>query len=228
MRIILTENVPNLGSLGDEVQVKDGYARNYLLPRGMAIPAEGRDARAIQHRRTWLEKQREEAIKSAQSEAERVAGLQPVLKVRAGSGGRLFGSVTNRDLQAALAELGVEVDRRAIQLYAQVKSLGAYSASVRLHTDVKVDVEFRVEPIEQPAAQAEGQGEEAAAGGAEGAEAAEDAEGAEAAEATPAPEEAEGEAQVAEGAAGEAAGEEEAPEAEGAGEAAGSERPPEG
>jgi large subunit ribosomal protein L9 len=167
MRIILTQNVPNLGFMGDEVSVKDGYARNFLLPRGMAMPASGHNARAIQHRRQHLEKQRAEVIAAARGEADKVAGLELVVKVRAGTGGRLFGSVTNRDLQVLLAERGYALDRKAILLKTPVKTLGTFSATVRLHTDVKVDLEFRVEPSEIVAASPEGEG----AAPAEGAEA---------------------------------------------------------
>lgn len=188
MRIILTQNVPNLGSLGDEVSVKDGYARNYLLPRGMALAARGASAKAVQHRRAFLEKQRSVAIEEAQGEADKVTALQIVVKARAGTGGRLFGSVTNRDLQAAFAEQGLELDRKAIMLKSPVKTLGTFGATVRLHTDVKVDVEFRVEASETvgtegaaEAAPVEGE----AAGAAEGAP----AEG----EAAPTPEAAAGE-----------------------------------
>jgi len=168
MRIILTQNVPNLGSLGDEVAVKDGYARNFLLPRGMAMPASGKNAKAIQHRRVYLDKQRQEAIGAARSEADKVRALAVVVKARAGTGGRLFGSITNRDLQAAFAELGLELDRKAIILHTPVKTLGTFAATVRLHTDVKVDIDFRVEPseiVEMPKAE-EGAGTESAEGAA--------------------------------------------------------------
>ena len=170
MRIILTQNVPNLGSLGDEVAVKDGYARNFLLPRGMAMPASGKSAKAIQHRRAFLDKQRQEAIGSAKSEASRVTGLAITVKARAGTGGRLFGSITNRDLQAAFAAQGMELDRKAIILHTPVKTLGTFAATVRLHTDVKVEIEFRVEPSEivaMPKAET-GEGGEPAPGAAAG------------------------------------------------------------
>ena len=147
MRIILTQNVPNLGALGDEVQVKDGYARNYLLPKGLALAAGGQSAKALEHKRHHLESIRKEAISQASSQAEQVAALDITIQVRAGTGGRLFGSVTNRDLQAALAEKGVEVDRKSIVLHTPVKSLGSFEASVKLHTEVKTDITFRVEPL---------------------------------------------------------------------------------
>ena len=176
MRIILTQSVPNLGSVGDEVSVKDGYARNFLLPRGMAMSASGKNAKAIQHRRLFLEKQRQEAISAARTEAEKVSALEVVVRARAGTGGRLFGSITNRDLQAALAGQGLELDRKAIILHTPVKTLGTFGATVRLHTDVKVDVEFRVEASEiVQVPKEEGEGGEAAAAEPAGAAAAEGA-----------------------------------------------------
>ncbi|MEE8435949.1 MAG: 50S ribosomal protein L9 [bacterium] len=144
MKIILTQNVPNLGSLGDEIQVKDGYARNFLLPKGMAMLAGGKNAREIQHRQHFLGKQRAEAIAAAQGESDKVAALELTVQVRAGTGGRLFGSVTNRDLQALIAEQGFELDRKAIQLHTPVKSLGTFGATIKLHTDVKVELQFKV------------------------------------------------------------------------------------
>ena len=146
MKIILTQNVPNLGSLGDEVQVKNGYARNFLLPRGIAILSSGKNAKAVQHRRVYLEKQRQQAIDSAKNEAEKVQALEVVVTARAGAGGKLFGSVTNRDIQAKMAELGYEVDRKSITLHEQIRTLGTFPMTVKLHSEVKVDMSFRVEP----------------------------------------------------------------------------------
>lgn len=148
MKIILTQNVPNLGSLGDEVQVKGGYARNFLLPKGMAMPAGGKNAKEIQHRQHILDIQRQEAINAAKDEADKVRALELVVKARSGTGGRLFGSITNRDLQAVMAEQGFELDRKAIQFHTLVKSLGTFSAQVKLHTDVKIEIQFKVESSE--------------------------------------------------------------------------------
>lgn len=182
MKIILTERVPNLGTVGDEVLVKDGYARNFLLPTGKALPASGKNAKALQHKRLFLEKQRAVAIDEAKGEAEKVTALELVLKGRAGTGGKLFGSITNRDIKAALDEQGFDVDRKSIILGIPVKSLGTFTATVKLHSDVKVEINFRVvaseivDPNKIP-------GEEGAEG-AEGTDATESAEGAEATEGT--------------------------------------------
>ncbi|MDH4247320.1 MAG: 50S ribosomal protein L9 [Deltaproteobacteria bacterium] len=146
MRIILTQDVSNLGSLGDEVQVKNGYARNFLLPRGMAITSSGENARSLAHRRKHLDSIRSQAVGRARTESEKLAALDLVVKVKAGAGGKLFGTVTNRDLHALLAQNGFELDRKSIHLNAPVRSLGNFMATVKLHTEVKVEVPFRVEP----------------------------------------------------------------------------------
>jgi large subunit ribosomal protein L9 len=183
MQIILTKNVPNLGVLGDEVHVKDGYARNFLLPRGLAIAAGSKNARHIEHQRKRLEKLRLDAIAGAKNEAEKVKALEIVVKAKAGPGGKLFGSITNRDLAAAFAAKGLELDRKAFVLHAPAKHTGTFEATVRLHTDVKVDIRFKVEASEIVAAAPEGAAPaDAAAAGAEGSSA--PAEGAASPEAT--------------------------------------------
>jgi large subunit ribosomal protein L9 len=184
MQIILTKNVPNLGVLGDEVHVKDGYARNFLLPRGLAIAAGSKNARHIEHQRKRLEKLRLDAIAGAKNEAEKVKALEIVVKAKAGPGGKLFGSITSRDLAAAFAEKGLELDRKAFVLHTLAKHTGTFEATVRLHTDVKVDIRFKVEASEIVAA-AEGAAPAEAAAAAEGAAPAEGA-AAEAAAAEPA------------------------------------------
>jgi large subunit ribosomal protein L9 len=148
MQVILTQNVPHVGALGDQVRVKDGFARNFLLPRGMAIVADSKNAREIQHRRKRLELLRLEAINAAKAESERVAGLEIVLKAKAGAGGKLFGSITSRDLQQAYAEQGITLERKAFVLHSLIKHTGSFTATVRLHTDVKVDVSFKVESMD--------------------------------------------------------------------------------
>jgi len=167
MQVILTQNVPHVGSLGDQVNVKDGFARNFLLPRGLAIAAGSKNARHIEHQRRRLEQLRQSAIAQARAESERVAALPIVVKAKSGPGGKLFGSVTSRDLQAAYAEHGIALDRKAFVLHSLVKNTGNFTATVRLHTDVKLDVTFRVEPKdltpeEQAALAAELAAEEAA------------------------------------------------------------------
>lgn len=147
MKVILTQNVQHLGSLGDEVNVKNGYARNFLLPRGMALVPTSNNAKQIDHRRRALEKNRAEAMESARSEADRLSELELTFKAKSGPSGRLFGSVTNRDLQAQLAEHGFELDRRSIIVHQPIKSVGTHDITVKLHTEVKLDMIVKVEPL---------------------------------------------------------------------------------
>jgi len=148
MQLILIKDVPHLGSLGDQVQVKDGFARNYLLPRGFAIAASSENARQIAHRRKRLEVLRQDAIVAAQEEADKVGELELEIHAKAGANGRLFGSVTNRQIQAALTEMGYDLDRRSITLHTPIKSVGTFGATVKLHSDVKTDISVKVLPID--------------------------------------------------------------------------------
>lgn len=155
MEIILTEDVPKLGHAGDIVRVKDGYARNYLLPRGKAMLATRGRVREIEHKKQVIaEKQRKE-ISSLEGVARQLAGLSLEFEARAGEEGKLFGSVTNADIAARLAEQGVEVDRRRIDLHDPIKQIGEYDVPVRLHREVTATVSVKVRSLEGEAAPGE-------------------------------------------------------------------------
>lgn len=144
MKIILTHEVSGLGAAGDVVDVKDGYARNYLVPRGFAIrwtKGGEKDVEQIRRARKIHEIATIEQANQVKAELE---GVKVRLSTRSGEAGRLFGSVTQADIAAAISAAGgPKVDKRRIELDAPIKSLGAYSASVRLHPEVaaKVNVE---------------------------------------------------------------------------------------
>jgi large subunit ribosomal protein L9 len=145
MKIILTNEVSGLGAAGDVVEVKDGYARNYLVPRGFAIRwTKGGEKDVEQIRRA--RKIREIAtIEQANEIKGRLEGLRVNLKVRAGDQGRLFGSVTPADIADAVkASGGPDVDKRRIELGSPIKSLGSHQVSVRLHPDVAASVDVEV------------------------------------------------------------------------------------
>ena len=145
MKIILTNEVSGLGAAGDVVEVKDGYARNYLVPRGFAIRwTKGGEKDVEQIRRA--RKIREIAtIEQANEVKGRLEGLRVSLKVRAGDQGRLFGSVTPADIaEAVKASGGPDVDKRRIELGSPIKSLGAHQVSVRLHPEVAASVDVEV------------------------------------------------------------------------------------
>ncbi|MEV5509292.1 50S ribosomal protein L9 [Streptomyces orinoci] len=137
MKIILTHEVSGLGAAGDVVDVKDGYARNYLVPRGFAIRwTKGGEQDVAQIRRA--RKLREIAtVEQANEVKGRLEGVKVRLAVRAGEAGRLFGSVTQADVASAIkASGGPEVDKRRVELGSPIKTLGAHEVSVRLHADV--------------------------------------------------------------------------------------------
>jgi large subunit ribosomal protein L9 len=178
MEVILKEDVPNLGLRGEVVKVADGYGRNYLLPRKMAMQATAANKAVIEQMKAAAE--RRSATEKAQAE-QLVTKLDPVVLTftrRSGEAGHLFGSVTSADIAAELATQGFEVDRRKIQLGEPLKSLGEYRIAIRLHREVTARVTVKV------LAEVE-EGAEAAA--AESAETAENA-AEETAEATPAAE----------------------------------------
>jgi len=168
MEVILREDVPNLGLRGEVVKVADGYGRNYLLPRKMAMQATDANKAVIQQMKAAAE--RRSASEKAQAE-EMVTRLDPVVLSftrRAGEQGHLFGSVTSADIAAELATQGFEVDRRKIQLGEPLKSLGEFKVAIRLHRDVtaRVTVKVLAEVEEEPetaAAPAESEAEPAAA-----------------------------------------------------------------
>jgi large subunit ribosomal protein L9 len=150
MEVILREDVPSLGQIGDVVRVKPGYARNYLLPRGLAIVADKRNIKRLDHEQRVVGEKRERALRAAQGAAEKIAAVRITVKARAGEEGKLFGSVTSMDLERELNNRGVAVDRKRIRLDEPIKHLGEHKVAV--HLGVGVDAEFTVivEPLEPP------------------------------------------------------------------------------
>jgi large subunit ribosomal protein L9 len=136
MQVILTEDVPNLGNMGDLVQVKPGYGRNYLIPRGLAVQATPGNQAQLQHTLKRIEEKRIKLRAAAEEVGGKLHGLSITIARQAGDDDRLFGSVTNRDIEAALAAQSVEVDRRRIILKEPIRALGIYKVDVKLHADV--------------------------------------------------------------------------------------------
>ncbi|HWP58232.1 MAG TPA: 50S ribosomal protein L9 [Candidatus Acidoferrales bacterium] len=146
MDVILKEDIPNLGKMGDTVRVRDGYARNYLLPRKLVVEANKKNLRALEHQKRVLALRREKALRAAQSLAEKLAALSLRIPAKVGEEGRLFGSVTNMDLERALKEKGFEIERRKIHLEEPIKTAGDYEVPVRLATDLTVLLKVSVVP----------------------------------------------------------------------------------
>jgi len=144
VKLILTEDVPNLGSLGDTIDVKSGFGRNYLLPKGIALLATGRVSKELQHRIQHLNKLREGKIELAHEQAEKLKTVKLEVVRKSGPGGRLFGSVTNRDLKELLKEKEFDVERRSIQLNSPIRNIGLHEFTVRVHSEVSVNMQIKV------------------------------------------------------------------------------------
>jgi large subunit ribosomal protein L9 len=144
VQLILNEDVPNLGRPGDVVKVKAGYARNYLLPRGLAVEANPRNLRAFEHQKGIAMFKRETLKNHALGLKERIEALSLSVNARAGEEGKLFGSVTNIDIERALRDHGFEVDRRRILLADPIKQLGDYTVVVRLQPEVEANLKLNV------------------------------------------------------------------------------------
>jgi large subunit ribosomal protein L9 len=144
MEIILQEDVANLGNTGDIVKVRNGYGRNYLVPRGLAVEANRRNLRVLDHQKRLAAAKKERDRRDAQGVADRIAALTVTIPARAGEEDRLFGSVTNLDIEKALAAQGVTVDRRKIVLAEPIKQLGTYTVPIHLNSAVHGNITVHV------------------------------------------------------------------------------------
>jgi large subunit ribosomal protein L9 len=144
MQVILRDRLENLGNAGDIVQVKPGYARNYLIPKGLAYEATDANLKRIDRERSQVARRAGEQLQEARQRAGAIEGISITFNVRAGEEGRLFGSITSADIAERLVEQGVEIDRKQIQLDDPIKSLGVFSVPVRLHADVRPEVKVWV------------------------------------------------------------------------------------
>ncbi len=144
VQIILRADVDNLGRVGDTVKVKPGFARNFLLPQGLAMVATPANIKQFSLERKKLEAKMDAVRSEARGLGDKVAAAVVELQVRVGEGDKLYGSVTAAMIADSLAAQGIEIDKRRIQLEAPIRALGDYAVPVRLHQDVKVDVTVRV------------------------------------------------------------------------------------
>lgn len=150
MKVILCEDVPNLGEMGATVKVAPGYARNFLLPRKLAVPAESASAKQIEHEMAIIKKREEKRRVEQSAYAKEIEKLTVEIKARAGEQDRLFGSITTSMIAEKLKELGHTIDRRKIQLDEAIKALGIYTVPVRLMSGVEAQLKVWVTPIEEP------------------------------------------------------------------------------
>lgn len=155
MKVILTEEVAGLGEPGKIVDVAPGYARNYLVPRKLAVYANTGNVREMEHHRQRLERKREKLLAAARGITERISEQVITITERVGEGGKLYGSVTSSDIAQALQDqLGVEVDRRKIHLHEPIRTAGLHEVDVHLMGEARGVVKVNVVGAGQPAAEA--------------------------------------------------------------------------
>jgi large subunit ribosomal protein L9 len=144
MQVILKQGLENLGQPGDVVSVKPGYARNYLIPQGFAYEATAANLKRIERERAQLLRHAEVELVEARKRAEKIEGTSVTFSARAGEEGKLFGSITGADIAEKLAEQGIEIERRQVDLAEPIKALGVFSVPVRLHAEVRPEVKVWV------------------------------------------------------------------------------------
>jgi large subunit ribosomal protein L9 len=144
MEVILKEDILNLGKIGELVRVRDGYARNYLLPRGLVLIANKKNLKTFDHQKKLVADQKQKIMRQTQSAADQLTGVSLVIPMKVGEEGRLFGSVTNIQIEKALKAKGLNVDRRKIHLDEPIKTVGDYEVPVRLAADLTVSLKLSV------------------------------------------------------------------------------------
>jgi large subunit ribosomal protein L9 len=136
MKVILKEDVPDLGATGDVVSVKDGYARNYLIPQSLAMQASTKNIHQLEHQKKLIEAHKSRVRKDAAVMAGDIEKISCTIPMLVGEQDKLYGSVTSKDIEEALAQEGISISRKRIILEEPIKSLGVYTVDVRLHTEV--------------------------------------------------------------------------------------------
>jgi large subunit ribosomal protein L9 len=145
-KVLLREDVDDLGARGEIVRVRAGYARNYLLPRNLAVEATTGNVKGIEQERAALLKKEAKERATAEAQSQQMSSLELEFRRKAGEQGALYGSVTSMDLAEALKERGYEIDRHRIHLREPLKRVGEYTVPVRLHREVTIDLKVRVAP----------------------------------------------------------------------------------
>ncbi len=141
MEVILLEKVENLGNLGDRVNVKPGYGRNFLIPSGKATPATEEHIKAFEERRAELEKAAAEALSAAEARRDKLADMTVTITAKAGDEGKLFGSVGTSDIAEAVIAAGVNIERQEVRMpEGAFRQLGEYQVAIHLHSDVNTEI----------------------------------------------------------------------------------------
>jgi len=144
MQVILKEDIRDLGLIGDVVNVKDGHARNFLIPKGLAVPASDRNIKALEHEKKKIQERIKKATTKAEELASRISSTIITIKAKVGEGDKLFGSVTAMDIADALAKEGIDIDRKRIILEEPLKRVGTYTINIKVHPEVSAQLNVQV------------------------------------------------------------------------------------
>jgi len=144
MKVILKEDVKNIGSMGQIVDLADGFVRNYLVPRGLAVEANVKNIKSLEHEKKVIQEKAKKIRNQAQDLAGKISDLTLVIKAKAGEEGKLFGSVTTMDIAEQLKNAGFEIDKKKISVEEPIKRIGSYSVKVRIHPEIATEVNLQV------------------------------------------------------------------------------------
>jgi large subunit ribosomal protein L9 len=144
MKVILKQNIPSLGKTGDLIKVHDGYARNLLIPKGLAIEANEKNIKSFEHEKKNIMKKAEKEEKMAQDQAAKLADVTITVARKVGDQDKIFGSVTSKDIELALKEKGFNIDKKMIVHDEQIKSLGEFKVKVKIHSGVEAEIKLNV------------------------------------------------------------------------------------
>lgn len=144
MKVILKEDVPNLGKAGQIIKVKDGYARNFLLPKGLALLADEKNMKLLEYQKKKIEEEAKKKRQDAESVAQRLSETQLLIKAKAGEDQKLFGSVTSKDIAEALEKEGFSIDKKQVNIVEPIKRVGEYEVDVKLHGNIVAKVKVNI------------------------------------------------------------------------------------
>ncbi|MCX7988471.1 MAG: 50S ribosomal protein L9 [Thermodesulfovibrio sp.] len=144
MKVILKEDIPNLGKAGQIISVKDGYARNFLFPKGLALLADEKNMKFLERQKKKFEEEAKKKRQDAESIAQRLSETQLTIKAKAGEDQKLFGSVTSKDIAEALNKEGFSIDKKQINIVEPIKRVGEYEVEVKLHANIVAKVKINI------------------------------------------------------------------------------------
>jgi large subunit ribosomal protein L9 len=144
MKVILKQNVPSLGKTGDLVKVNDGYARNLLIPKGLATEANEKNIKTFEHEKKNILQRAEKELKAAQDQAAKLSEVTITIARKVGDQDKIFGSVTSKDIELALKEKGFDIDKKMIVHDEQIKSLGEFKIKIKIHSGIEAEIKLNV------------------------------------------------------------------------------------